>query len=233
MCLRIRKVWWLALLLVFLLAVLFVALRDLRRLFHAYHFVSIGKYAEARTENERLARSWLALLPSVRHATRYGIAMSLHMEGKHEQALATLGRIDRRKVDRNLSYAIASLEASTLVLSEGDLSRAKDLLESLDEAQRQPEDLLFLAHTDVARAEELLARAIRPRAGATYEAIFHTTRGLLFVKLGRADEAMKDFERAAAIPLSNWYTDRARSLLPKGSGEGDPRSSLAPQTIEE
>lgn len=225
--------------------------RDTRRVWRAFRLVSRGRYREAREANERLARSWLALLPSVRSGARYSIAVTRHMEGDFEGALRTLAGIDRRSLDRNLAYAVSSLEATGLVLVGRDLERAAALLERAAAIHRPPEDLVILAHArhglgDVEAAEQLLARAGAARTTgvvrlgrtllvedrAHHAAVFHTMRGLLLVKLGRTEEALADFRAAAAAPLTNWYTARAHALLPPPGADVDPRSSLAPQVIE-
>ncbi len=63
---------------------------------------------------------------------------------------------------------------------------------------------------------------------------FHYLRGLYLVKTGRADEATTDLELAADTALVSVYVERARALLaaPEDS-EADPRSSLAPQVVDE
>lgn len=215
-----------------------VLVRDTRRAWRSLRLVQAGRYREAREESERLARSWLALLPSVRNGARYNVALTLHMEGAHEQALAALAAIDRRSLDRSLTYAVSSLEATLLVLLGHDLDRAAALLEGTTSVHRQPEDIVILAHAkhglgDVPAAEDLLAKAGASRGGGAHQtAVFHTMRGLLLVKLGKSEEALADFRTAAAIPLQSWYTDRARALLPAPGTEGDARSSLAPQVID-
>jgi tetratricopeptide (TPR) repeat protein len=233
------------------LALLAIVARDLRRFWLAFRFTQLGRYTEARAINERIGRSWLAIAPSVRDTTRYGVALTLHLEGDFARALDVLATIPRTRLDKNLDYAVSSLEATTLVLGEGDLARAVALLERVASIHQPPEDLLFLAHAkhglgDVASAEALLAKvgatrgasAVKPgrtfliEPKATHEGIFHAVRGLLLVKLGRNDDAVKAFELAAAIPLQNWYTERARALLPKPADDENPRSSLAPQVIE-
>jgi hypothetical protein len=232
---------------------LFIALfaRDLRRFWLTFRFTQRGRYAEARAIHERIGRSWLAIVPSTRYATTYGVALTFHLEGNFDRALETLAALPRDRLDKNLTYAVSSLEASTLVLLDRDFGRAATLLETIASIHRPPEDLLFLAHAkhglgDTASAEALLAdvgtargassgklgRTILVEPKATHEGIFHAMRGLLLVKLGRSDEAVKAFELAAAVPLQNWYTERARALLPKVTDDENPRSSLAPQVIE-
>jgi tetratricopeptide (TPR) repeat protein len=240
-------------LLAFGMLLFFLALfaRDLRRFWLTFRFTQRGRYAEARAIHERIGRSWLAVAPSTRYATTYGIALTLHLEGDFDRALDVLRALPRDRLDKNLTYAVSSLEASTLVLLERDLARAETLLEGIATIHRPPEDLLFLAHAkhglgDASGAESLLAevgttrgasagklgRTILVEPKATHEGIFHAVRGLLLVKLGRSDEALKAFELAAAVPLQNWYTERARALLPKATDDENPRSSLAPQVIE-
>jgi hypothetical protein len=229
---------------------LVVVARDLRRFWLAFRNTQLGRYREARAINERIAKSWLALFPAVRDSARYGIALTRHLEGDFEGALAVLATIPRKRLDRNLTYAVSSLEATTLIVAERDPARGADLLEAVASIHRPPEDLLVLAHAkhalgDVAGAETLLARVGTTRGAssvkigrtflvepkATHEGIFHAMRGLLLIKLGRNDEAVAAFELAAAVPLQNWYTERARALLPKPEEE-NPRSSLAPQVID-
>jgi hypothetical protein len=233
------------------LLLLAVVARDLRRFWLAFRWTQLGRYREAREVNERIGRSWLALVPSVRNAVHYGVALTLHFEGAFDRTLQTLAAIPRNALDRNLLYAVSSLEATTLILEGRDLARAASLLETVSSIHRPPEDLLFLAHAkhdlgDVAAAEDMLAKVGAARGAsavkigrtfliepkATHEAIFHTVRGLLLVKLGRNAEAVKAFELAAAVPLQNWYTERARALLPRSGEDGESRSSLAPQVIE-
>ncbi len=221
------------------LAITAVLVRDTRRAWRSLHLVRAGRYGEARRESERLARSWLAVLPSIRSGARYAVALTLHMEGAHDRALEALSTIDRSRLDRSLTYAVGSLEATLLVLLDRDLDRAARLLEGADPALRLPEDFVILAHArhglgDPAAAEELLARAGVSRAGGPHHtAIFHTMRGLLLVKLGRDDEALADLRAAADVPLSSWYTERARALLPPPDADPDARSSLAPQVMDE
>lgn len=225
--------------------------RDLRRFWLAFRYTQLGRYREARAINERIARSWLALSSAVRDSARYGVALTLHLEGDFERALAKLAEIPRRRLDENLTYAVSSLEGTTLIVTGKDVARGAALLESVASIHRPPEDLLFLAHAkhdlgEVAEAEALLAKVGTTRGAsttkigrtlliepkATHEGIFHAMRGLLLVKLGRTEEAVKALELAAAVPLQNWYTERARALLPKASDDDNPRSSLAPQVIE-
>lgn len=251
---RAREVDIAVALVVLVLPVVFAAVlvRDVRRAWRSIRFMQKGRYREARGAHELLGRSWMGLLPGVRSASRYSVALTLHMEGDFEGSLAELATLDRRSLDRHLTYAVSSLEATNLVLVGRDPARAVKLLEDVASIHQPPEDLLFLAHArhalgEVQAAEELLARAGKTREGggvrvgrtvliedrAHHDAIFHTMRGLLLIKLGRNDEAMHDFRRAGESPLSNCYTERARALLPPRDGETDPRSSLAPQVLED
>ena len=69
-----------------------------------------------------------------------------------------------------------------------------------------------------------------------YEPAFHYLRGLYLVKTGRAMEAAADLEVAAAGRMATIYVERARALVPppgSQAAEVDPRSSLAPQVIDE
>jgi len=192
----------------------------------------------------------MRIFRSVRAASRIVIASAFHMEGKHEdslKAIADLAKSDRERLDRTSRYAIDSIEAANLVLAARDLARAAKLLEDIREIYEPPEDILLYAHAkhglgDERAATKLLERAGDKRMGGRMllgrvvllenakqrNVIFHTLRGLLLIKLGRSDEAMKDFTLAAAIPTPGWYSDRARALLPPKGGDFDPRSSLAP-----
>lgn len=231
---------------------LLVVARDLRRFWLAFRYTQVGRYREARAIHERIGRSWLALFPSVKHGAKYGVSLTLHLEGDFARALETLAAIPRPRLDENLTYAVSSLEASTLIVTGQDAARGAALLAGVASIHQPPEDLLFLAHAkhdlgEVAAAEGLLARVGTTRGAstskigrtllvepkATHEGIFHAMRGLLLVKLGRNDEAVRAFELAAAVPLQNWYTERARALLPRPGEDDNPRSSLAPQVIEE
>jgi hypothetical protein len=57
------------------------------------------------------------------------------------------------------------------------------------------------------------------------------------VKTGRADEAAADLAEAAASPITTIYVERARALVAPApapsADDGDPRSSLTGQVIDE
>ena len=220
----------------------YVASRDIWRVRRSMRLLSEGSYADARVLHERIAQSWMRVLPGVAQASRYSIALARHMEGDFEGALHVLSSIDRRRLDANLGDAVTTLEATSLVLLGRDIEHAAALLEASTSATsaRPPEDLLFLAVAkqllgDVREAGQLLERAGTERSSATphHRAIFHTMRGLLLVALGHPERAVTELERASEVPLQNWYTLRARALLPPpGRAEIDPRSSLAPTVSE-
>jgi tetratricopeptide (TPR) repeat protein len=232
-----------------------VLLRDAYRSWAPARLLLASRYVEARRAGERLEKSWMRIFRSVRAAARIVIASALHMEGKHDASLAEIAKLapnDRERLDRTSRYAIASIEAANLVLSGRDLERAAKLLEEIRDVYEPPEDILLYAHVkhglgDTTEATKLLERAGAKRKGGRMllgrvvllenakqrEAIFHTLRGLLLIKLGRSEEAMKDLTQAAAIPTPGWYSDRARALLPPKGGDFDPRSSLAPTVTDE
>jgi hypothetical protein len=107
-----------------------------------------------------------------------------------------------------------------------------------------PEDLLFLAlakhaagdvvggeavFVDVPRARPLTAPSPR-----IYEPAFRYLRGLYLLRTDRAEEAAADLAAAATSPIATLYVERARALVPPPPNEeGDARSSLAPQVIDE
>ena len=238
--------------LIALLPLAWLMMRDARRLWRSVRLIQRGRYAESRTIHRQIGRSWMRIFPSVRQASRYGIALTLHMEGDFERALEELAQIERTKLDRDLTYAVASLEGTCLVLERRELAHAEKLLEAALAIHQPPEDLLCLAHArlglgDPDAAEALLTKASEARRGAPlqmgrtvliedpvhHDAVFHAMRGLLLAALGREAEALADYERAASVPLQNWYTERARALLPSAAtADLEPRSSLAPTVSE-
>jgi len=230
-------------------------LRDTYRSWAPARLLLASRYAESRIAARRLEKSWMRLFRSVRAAGRIVIASAFHMEGRHEESLAAIAELasrDRERLDPTSRYAFASVEAASLVLLGRDFARAAKLLEGVRDVYEPQEDILLYAHAkhglgDTDAAKKLLERAGTKRKGGRVllgrvvllenanqrEAIFHTLRGLLLIKLGDSDQAMKDFALAAAIPTPGWYTDRARALLPPKGGDVDPRSSLAPTVVDE
>jgi hypothetical protein len=201
-----------------------------------------GHWSEAALAAARLGSSWLRLFPSVREEAGHARAACLHLQGKLAESLAVLAALPRAG---RLSEAVALLEGANLVMIGGDPRRAVERLELACASPRSsPEDLLFLAlarHAagDLAGAEITFVSAGRTRpAGAPspriYEPAFHYLRGLYLVKTGRAVEAAPELEAAASSPLGSIYVERARALTPPPPNEeGDPRSSLTPQVIDE
>lgn len=242
--------------LVVLVGVWVLAVRDAVRASQPAKAMLAGRYAEARALASKLEQSWMRILPGVRASMRYTIASALHLEGDLEGSLTTLATVDRKRLDPQLRYAAASLEAANLVLVGRDPARVVTLIEEVRETRHPAEDRLLLAHAkhdlgDADSAEAIVDEATdqRTRNERTKaplgrvllafderqrDAIFHVLRGLYFVKVGKAELAVKDFEIAAKSAVPSIYTDKARSLIPrKNAGEADPRSSLAPQVIDE
>jgi hypothetical protein len=65
--------------------------RDVVRLTRPMVLIGAGRYGEARLAGERLGRSWMAIVPSIRRAARYSVASSLHLEGDLDGSLRVLG----------------------------------------------------------------------------------------------------------------------------------------------
>lgn len=217
-----------------LFPVLFLVLlaRNLWRVMRPITLLRAGRYAEAASASKLLERTWMGRFPQVRNAARYSAALAFHLLGDLEGSQATLKQIRLESLDRNLRYAVQLLDGSNLVLAERDFASAVRALDDAAAIHQPVEDLLLLAHArlglgDSAGAQDLLTRAgatrgaARIRLGKTVlvednllqDAIFHSMRGQLLRKLGRPDEATRDLELAAAVPLENIYTTRARSLL--------------------
>jgi hypothetical protein len=67
-----------------------------------------------------------------------------------------------------------------------------------------------------------------------YDPALRYLRGLYLLKTDRPEEAAEDLAAAAQAPLTTLYVTRARALSPPPRrDEGDPRSSLAPQVLDE
>lgn len=204
--------------------------------------VQSGHWREAALAAERLGGSWLRVFPSVREEAAHARAACLHLEGKLDESLAALRALP---AGGHLAGAIALLEGANLVMVGGDARRAVERLEVACASPRSsPEDVLFLAlakHAagDVAGAEEVFAKVVRtrPRGAPSpriYEPAFHYLRGLYLLKTGRAEEAAPELDAAAASPVTTIYVERARALTPPPPAEdGDARSSLTPQVIDE
>lgn len=233
-------------------AIALVLARDVYRLLRPTVLLQRGRYEEARRAAERLERSWLAVMPSVRSAAAYTVACAEHLRGDLEGSLTTLARLDGVKLDVNLRYATASLRAANLVLTGRDFETAERLLREAMAIRERAEDLLLLAHVvhvrgDAAAGAALLERAAtlgargRVSVGKTIlvhdaaleSTIFHALRGLYFIRVGRGDLALKDLEVAARGPNGNVYADRARALVPPKGAVDDPRSTLAPQVVDD
>jgi tetratricopeptide (TPR) repeat protein len=227
--------------------------RDVVRLTRPMVLIGAGRYGEARLAGERLGRSWMAIVPSIRRAARYSVASSLHLEGDLDGSLRVLAERPLAEVDANLRYAVLSLEAANLVLARRDLPRAVAALTEARKLHECPEDLLFFANAlaDLGRDEEAaelveqagtepgafrvrFGRTITIDAKALKTTMFHYLRGRYLVQVGRAAEAGSDLEIAARSPHKNVYARRARDLLARApESDPDPRSSLAPQVMDE
>lgn len=201
-----------------------------------------GHWREAAMAAERLGRSWLRVFPSVRGEAAHARAACLHLEGKLDESLAALRTLP---ATGRLTEAIALLEGANLVMMGERPRRAVERLELACASPRSsPEDRLFLALAKHAAGDAAGAEAIfvtvepsRP-AGAPapriYEPAFHYLRGLFLVKTGRAAAADRELAIAAASPITTIYVERARALTPPPPNEeADPRSSLAPQVLDE
>jgi hypothetical protein len=197
--------------------------------------VETGEWQAAGVAAQRLGQSWLRIFPSLREEAAHARAACLHLEGRLDESLAA---------SRTLRDG-ALLEGANLVMAGGDPARAVERLTVACASPRSsPEDLLFLAlatHSagDAVAAEKLFARAgaTRPEGAPSpriYEPAFHYLRGLYLLKTDRAGDASPDLEAAAAGPVTTLYVQRARALLPlQSTGDGDARSSLTGQVIDE
>lgn len=216
--------------------------RDVWRLVLPQRRLLQGRYADARAAAEGLERSWMRVFPNVRRSARYTIALALHLEGKLDDALAILDALLEEPLDDRLRYAVRSLEAGTLVLAGRDPSRAADAIAEARALRDTREDALVaaIALLDAGRAEEaadaferaarMKAPRLRTRIDAAMEAAL---RGLYLVRAGRASEAERDLEAAAAGHPSNVYVERARALLaPAVADDVEGPASLAPHVID-
>lgn len=235
-----------------LLALWIVVLRETWRAWQPARLLLAGRYAEARAAAVRLERSWLGAFGKIRASARYAIGCALHLEGDLEGSLAALTPLHAERLRGNMRYAVCSIEAANLVLLDRDHARASQLLEEAAEILRPPEDILLAALAKlgrgmIAEAEGLFVAAGSKRDGVRFrmgsvllmedgrqqEAIFHALRGVYLLKVGRSNEAQRELEIAAKSPVPNVYVERARAMLQAGEIDpGDPRSSLAPQVVE-
>jgi hypothetical protein len=240
-------------LLVALLAIWIVVVRDAWRAWQPARLLLSGRYADALVAAQRLERSWMRVFRSVRHSARYAVGCALHLEGELDPSLEALAPLHRERLRGNMRYAICSIDAASLVLLDREHARARELLEEAGNVHQPPEDILLAAHASHGLGEKQLADALFEKAGSErrasglrlgsvlliedrrqQEAIFHTLRGLYLVKVGRGAEAQRDFDIAAKNPVTNVYVERARAMRQARAVDGgDPRSSLAPQVVDE
>jgi len=225
-----------------------VVVRATWRSLAAARLMAQGRYPDARIAAERLAASPFRLLPSVRQAALYTAASALHLEGELEAALGALAPLhaSRPSLRPPMRYAVATLEASTLILLRRDPERAEALLAEASLIRVAPEDRLLRALAARARGDEEAATRFFGEAGTVrtptrgrasafeddgrhQEAIFHTLRGLYLIEAGAASEAARDLAIAARSPLTNVYTERARALATAAAApEPEGPGSLAP-----
>jgi hypothetical protein len=200
-----------------------------------------GEWGLAEEAALRLDRSWLRLFASARSTAAYTRALALHLEGRLEESLAAAEPLRQAKALRSVHLV---LEGANLVLLDREPERAAAALAEACKIQAMPEDLLFLAHARLALGERVEADRLfeaagdrRPsRAGwpPINEPVFHFLRALYLMKTGRDAEAAKDLALAAGGPVTTVYVERARALSePPADAESDPRSSLAPQVVED
>jgi hypothetical protein len=210
--------------------------------------LSRGRYTQAREVAEGLERSWSRVFPSTRRSARYAIACALHLEGNLEGSLAALGPLHEEPLRDAERYAVASLDASSLVLLGREPERAESLLASAGRIRQPSEDLLLGALIQLALGRRERAAALFEKAGATrappgrdarialideqphQRVIFHALRGMYLAKTDGLGAAKPDLEIAAKSALQNVYVERARELL-AGEVESEPDegpSSLAP-----
>jgi hypothetical protein len=202
--------------------------------------VAAGRWADARKAARRLERSWLRLFHGVVDASRYTRALCYHLEGRFEESLGVLATVRTTKAMR---YAALTLEAGNLLFLGRDHDRIVVLLDQARADKELPEDALLLALAELGlgrreKAELSFARAGVERAEGLdgpliNEPVFHYLRALYLLKTGRAAESIPDLTAAAHAKQTSVYVQRARTLLPGGSGgPGDePPSSLDAQIL--
>lgn len=197
-------------------------------------FVMNGHWEAARIAADRVEQSFLRSMPGALPSARYARSLAYHLEGDFERSLATIP--EKGEI----------LEAANLVMLNREPKRAVSLLQKICEKKDVPaEDLLFYAVAQHMAGKRTKALATFERAGTTRpknapwprlnEPVFHYLRALYLVRTGRATEAQRDLEIAAASPIPTIYVLRARALLPPTSSarELERRSSLDAQVMDE
>lgn len=179
----------------------------------------------AKESAERLAHSWMRVIPGIRVSARYAVAASLHLMGQLEESLLATADIDRQKLSKATREDFDSLDAASLVLLDREPDRVLTLLGEPDAA----EDRALRALAQQAKGEwsELLENVPNDDERAS---VFHYLAGLHALRAGRTADAQKSFRRAADSSHSNVYTRRARSYFETPIEEQGP-SSLAPQVV--
>lgn len=197
-------------------------------------FVMNGHWEAARIASDRVEQSFLRSMPGALSAARYARSLAYHLEGDFERSLATIPEKGEL------------LEAGNLVMLNRDPKRAATLLKTICEKKDvAPEDLVMYAVAQHMAGKRTRAQETFDRAGVTRpknapwprlnEPVFHYLRALYLVRTGRATEAQKDLQLAAASPVPTVYVLRARALLPPESSQRDleQRSSLDAQVMDE
>jgi hypothetical protein len=217
-----------------------VLLREAWRTWQPMRLLRAGEFTEAATQAERLERSWLRVFPTVRTSARFVRASALHLAGDLEASIETLAPLHRERLRGNLRYAVCSVDAANLVLLDRDHARASALLDEAAGAEQPVEDILLAAHAKLGEGDTKAAAALFEKADSDEDlpqpqaAIVHTLRGLYLSKMGSPIDAQRELSLAAETSLTNVYVRRARAALePAPSDPGDPRSSLAPQVVDE
>ena len=206
-------------------AVSFLAFRESLRAFQPTRHLLAGDYEMAKESAERLADSWMRVLPGIRASARYAVAASLHLMGRLEESLAASAGLDRDRLAPTTRSDFASLDAASLVLLDREPDRVIELLRVV----AAPEDrvLLALAHQAKGEESEVLEAAPKDDDRAS---VFHYLVGLHALRAGDTAAAQRSFRRAADSPHSNVYTRRARAYFDTPVEEQGP-SSLAPQVV--
>ena len=236
-----------------LVAFVALVLRDLRRSTRPRALVSELRYPEARAAADRLAASWMRVLPGVRDGARYVSALARHLDGDLAGAAAELARLAPR--DPSVRYATRTLEAACLVLEARSPDRAlaavREAREAARHASRPDDDVLeALALLALGRPEEAAERARDALASDPPEpeerleaAASRALRGLLAVRLAEATgtaipaRARAELELAVRAAPGSVYARLAEATLSvigregDGAGPDDAHSSLAPQTL--
>ncbi len=224
----------LIILLLSLVALALLALRDLYRNLGPSWLCARGRYREAR----RLAARpfWQKrLFASVRDSLRYTEISCLHMEGRLEESLELLRALRHDKLDRNLSYAIDTVEAGNLVLLDRESERAIECIARAREVMDTTGNLLVQAHAELSRgntetAQHLFAQATSAEPGGVKAGLkvvlVHVAeaesmsdaflRGWFHHRLGQPETAAADLTQAMSSPLDNVYRQRAEQLAGRG-----------------